>query len=87
MKHHNNRQFTTKDRDNDEHINNCAVVYHGAWWYRYDYQSYYYDCYDSNLNGKYFRGGQINSQGVIWHWWKNADYSLKGVKMKIRPNP
>ena len=84
MTYHNNQQFTTKDHDNDKSssnqgIDNCAVDYHGAWWYR--------SCYYSNLNGKYFRDGQIEFQGVTWYHWKKNYYSLKGVKMKIRPNP
>ena len=78
--YHNNQQFTTKDRDNDERSDvNCAIDYHGAWWYG--------DCYESNLNGKYFRGGQIEYQGVTWFSWKKDYQSLKGVIMKIRPNP
>ena len=81
LSYHNNQQFTTKNRDNDDAPSyNCAIAYHGAWWYR--------ACYNSNLNGKYFRDGQINGQGVTWFYWKsNNFYSLKGVKMKIRPNP
>ena len=76
--YHNNLQFTTKDRDNDERNGNCAVVYHGAWWYR--------SCYNSNLNGKYLRGGRLNIQGIVWFYWKGYYYSLKRVNMKIRPN-
>ncbi|PIK44917.1 putative ficolin-2 [Apostichopus japonicus] len=29
-----NQQFTTKDSDNDVYSSNCAVYYHGAWWYK-----------------------------------------------------
>ena len=77
--YHNNQQFTTKDRDNDQQKDiNCAVTFSGAWWYK--------DCYKSNLNGKYFRDGQIKQDGVVWFDWTVRFYSLKAVKMKIRPN-
>ena len=76
---HNNQPFTTKDRDNDGSTTiNCAVYFTGAWWYN--------SCYHSNLNGKYFKGGQINDTGVVWRNWKEEFYSLKTVQMKIRPN-
>ena len=79
LSYQNNQQFTTKDRKyNVASFGNCAVLFHGAWWYR--------ACYRSNLNGKYFRDGQINKQGVVWRSWGKDFYSLKEVKMKIRPN-
>ena len=80
LSYHNNRQFSTKDRDNDKFIGiNCAIDYHGAWWYG--------NCYYSNLNGKYFKGGLQHRIGIVWSHWKNNFYSLKRVNMKIRPNP
>ena len=45
MTHHNNKQFTTKDRDQDAWHSNCAVTYQGAWWHS--------ACHVSNLNGLY----------------------------------
>ena len=79
LSYHNNRQFSTKDRDNDKSsIVNCAVHLHGAWWYKY--------CYTSNLNGKYFRDRKLNQDGIVWFYWKHF-HSLKRVNMKIRPNP
>ena len=79
LSYHNNRQFSTKDRDNDNVIEiNCAALHHGAWWYGI--------CYNSNLNGKYFRGGKVNQDGIVWYHWKRF-HSLKRVNMKIRPNP
>ncbi|KAJ8311715.1 hypothetical protein KUTeg_011070 [Tegillarca granosa] len=45
LKYHNGRKFTTKDKDNDSHKSNCAVLFKGAWWYG--------GCYHSNMNGIY----------------------------------
>lgn len=43
LAYHNSRPFTTTDRDNDGHKDNCANFYGKAgWWYG--------ACYNSNLN-------------------------------------
>ncbi|PVD27821.1 hypothetical protein C0Q70_12995 [Pomacea canaliculata] len=48
---HNNQGFTTHDQDNDNYNGtNCAVLFHGAWWYG--------ACHISNLNGRYKSDGQ-----------------------------
>ena len=39
----NGLQFSTKDRDHDTSKDNCATLYHGAWWYG--------ACHTSDLNG------------------------------------
>ena len=79
MSYNNNRQFSTKDRDNDEQPSiNCAERWHGAFWYR--------TCGFANLNGEYLRNGAISSRGVGWFHWKNSWYSVKKVEMKIKPN-
>ena len=75
---HNGRPFTTKDRDNDDADGNCAIRWHGAWWYR--------ACHDSNLNGKYRSIGPGDSSGLDWYYWKNSHYSMKRASMKICPN-
>ena len=45
LTYHNGMAFSTKDRDNDEYDDNCAVNHKGAWWYD--------SCFDSNLNSNY----------------------------------
>ena len=76
---HNQRRFTTKDRDNDDGwVGNCATSHKGAWWY--------YSCQYSNLNGLYLGAGQNSGTGVNWYHWKNSWYSMKKTEMKIRPN-
>ena len=73
----NGQEFSTKDKDNDPHsTHNCAVTYHGAWWYN--------KCHDSNLNGKYLRGSHASdADGVNWKAWKGYRYSYKRAQMKI----
>ncbi|CAN0250052.1 unnamed protein product [Lampetra planeri] len=75
MTYHQGRPFSTVDRDNDVAITNCAISYHGAWWYK--------NCHRANLNGKY--GDKSHSQGVNWYHWKGHEYSVPFVEMKIRP--
>ncbi|KAI8493471.1 Fibrinogen C domain-containing protein 1 [Branchiostoma belcheri] len=74
---HDGKQFSTKDRDNDEYSRSCAQSYKGAWWYN--------ACHHSNLNGLYYLGTQRNDDGVNWHSWQR--YSLKRTEMKLRPAP
>ena len=78
MSYHNNRQFTTKDQDNDATSYNCAERRHGGFWYQ--------SCTNANLNGKYLRNGAMNNRGVTWYHWKSSWYSMKRVEMKIKPN-
>ncbi|KXJ14090.1 Ryncolin-2, partial [Exaiptasia diaphana] len=76
MAFHNNRAFTTKDRDNDGTGGNCAVMRTGAWWY--------YHCANSNLNGKYL-GNVVELGGLEWYDYKTNYQSFKTSEMKLRP--
>ncbi|XP_041035001.1 fibrinogen alpha chain-like [Carcharodon carcharias] len=83
---HASMKFSTYDRDNDKWEENCAQFYGGGWWYN--------SCQSANLNGIYYHGGLYDPRnnmpyeienGVIWVPFKGIDYSLKVVKVKIRP--
>uniref|UniRef100_A0A182WM35 Fibrinogen C-terminal domain-containing protein n=1 Tax=Anopheles minimus TaxID=112268 RepID=A0A182WM35_9DIPT len=74
----NGMKFSTFDEDNDEGGGQCAVVYHGAWWYK--------SCYYSNLNGRHTPGETDEfSTRMIWSTLGKDWYSLKSSKMMIRP--
>ncbi|XP_028390981.1 ryncolin-1-like [Dendronephthya gigantea] len=76
LAYHNQRQFSTKDNDNDAWRDNCAKKRKGAWWYK--------SCHNSNLNGLYLAAGQNSGNGIRWNKWHF--YSMKKTTMKIRPN-
>ncbi|XP_015102471.2 fibrinogen alpha chain [Vicugna pacos] len=83
---HAHMQFSTFDRDADKWEENCAEVYGGGWWYN--------NCQAANLNGIYYHGGSYDPRnnspyeienGVVWVPFRGEDYSLRAVRMKIRP--
>ncbi|VDI41720.1 Hypothetical predicted protein [Mytilus galloprovincialis] len=71
LKHHNNRPFSTKDKDSTA---DCADQYKGAWWYG--------TCHHANLNGLYL-GNKKDNKGMRWAHWK-ASQSMKTTTMMIR---
>ncbi|KAL9974469.1 hypothetical protein ACROYT_G011503 [Oculina patagonica] len=78
LSYHRDQPFSTRDQDNDNRGDNCAMQYHGAWWYN--------SCHLSNLNGFYNHSNPSPfGIGVNWEHWKGHEYSLKRTEMKIRP--
>ncbi|XP_072013980.1 uncharacterized protein [Amphiura filiformis] len=79
--YHNNKPFSTFDRDNDRSSsNNCARDREGAWWY-------YSTCGYTNLNGMYLGPGPTERNdltGMFWYHWKYSQ-SLKSSIMMMRP--
>ncbi|KAM8751041.1 uncharacterized protein AB9X84_012737 [Acanthopagrus schlegelii] len=86
---HNNRAFTTPDRDHDRYPSgNCGAYYSSGWWFD--------ACMAANLNGKYYVGKYKGVRdGIFWGTWRNisTEYyptndrqSFKTVRMMIRPN-
>ncbi|KAG9335685.1 hypothetical protein JZ751_004337, partial [Albula glossodonta] len=45
MAYHDQRPFSTRDRDPNPFITRCAMSYRGGWWYK--------NCHEANLNGLY----------------------------------
>lgn len=85
---HNNRAFTTPDRDHDRYPSgNCGAYYSSGWWFD--------ACMAANLNGKYYAGKYKGIRdGIFWGTWHNisTEYyptsdrqSFKTVQMMIRP--
>ena len=78
LSYHCGMAFSTKDRDNDNAVGNCAKWCKGAWWYN--------KCHGSNLNGLYLKGNHSSyADGVNWNRWKGLYYSVKRAEMKIKP--
>ena len=75
----NGRKFSTKDKDYDSWPpKSCAAEYQGAWWY--------WQCHQSNLNGKYLNGPHKSfANGVNWYHFKGYHNSLKKTEMKLKP--
>ncbi|XP_029290545.1 titin-like [Cottoperca gobio] len=85
---HNNRAFTTPDRDNDRYPSgNCGAYYSSGWWFD--------ACMAANLNGRYYVGRYKGVRdGIFWGTWQNISteyyptndrHSFKTVRMMIRP--
>uniref|UniRef100_A0A3Q2E567 Angiopoietin-like 1b n=1 Tax=Cyprinodon variegatus TaxID=28743 RepID=A0A3Q2E567_CYPVA len=77
---HNGKQFTTLDRDKDTFSGNCAHFHKGGWWYN--------ACGQANLNGVWYTGGVYRSKfqdGIFWADYGGGFYSMKSVRMLIRP--
>lgn len=59
---------------------NCAHFHKGGWWYN--------ACGQTNLNGVWYSGGVYRSKfqdGIFWAEYGGGFYSLKSVRMMIRP--
>lgn len=85
---HNNRPFTTPDRDHDRYPSgNCGAYYSSGWWFD--------ACMAANLNGRYYVGRYKGVRdGIFWGTWHNisTEYyptsdrqAFKSVRMMIRP--
>ncbi|KAM7414381.1 hypothetical protein PAMA_019276 [Pampus argenteus] len=85
---HNNRAFTTPDRDHDRYPSgNCGAYYSSGWWFD--------ACLSANLNGKYYvRSYKGIRDGIFWGTWHNIltehyptndRQAFKNVRMMIRP--
>ena len=70
LTYHNDMAFSTKERDNDESVVNCAVTQKGAWWHK--------NCYHSNLNCNY----GDSDYGWKWRPLLASEMKLKPARSK-----
>ena len=73
---HNDRKFSTYDRDNDLAPSNCAKDYKGAWWYN--------GCHYSNLNGRYPPDNYAKPDYMSWWKLKEQHGKVTSSEMKIK---
>ncbi|XP_061086528.1 microfibril-associated glycoprotein 4-like [Conger conger] len=79
LAYHNEKKFSTFDKDQDAWSSNCALTHHGGFWFD--------RCLHANPNGLYTWGQRVRSVanvGVLWQTWKGTLYSMKSISMKIR---
>ncbi|XP_007245060.3 fibrinogen-like 2a [Astyanax mexicanus] len=85
---HDQKFFTTHDKDNDMYPSgNCGTYYGSGWWFN--------TCMSANLNGKYYiKRYKGKRDGIFWSTWHNitSEYyptnyrrAFKTVTMMIRP--
>lgn len=70
-------KFSTKDQDNDDDSGQCATYWKSAWWFK--------SCFYTNPNGQYTDSEKRDWKYVVWYHWKKENFSLKSIKMTIRP--
>ena len=73
---HNGMKFTTKDKDNDTAVKNCAVLAKGDWWFN--------GCMSCDLNGPYHKSAVKSTIVVGWSSFGREWISLKSARMMIR---
>lgn len=76
LNYHNRMRFSTRDNDQDEHSENCAVKRQGGFWYN--------SCSSANVNGAY--GSDLTGAAAAneWERWAGQQVPLKATKMMLR---
>lgn len=84
---HDQKFFSTPDRDNDQYASgHCGAYYSSGWWFD--------ACMAANLNGKYYNKKYKGIRnGIFWATWpEESDQNMNGyrkafrkVKMMMRP--
>ncbi|XP_076809847.1 angiopoietin-related protein 6-like [Clavelina lepadiformis] len=76
LTYHNNRPFSSRDRDNDSYSRNC-VDYRGGgggWWFG--------ACRHSSLNALWGQS-RVQNEMIYWTYWSNSMH-IRSTKMKFR---
>lgn len=76
LKHSNNSNFSTRDRDNDNRSGSCVDQYKSPGWMK--------NCLVANLNGMYRKTSRNDYTELHWQKWGKL-MPLKSAKMMIRP--
>ncbi|BFF99538.1 fibrinogen C domain-containing protein 1 [Drosophila madeirensis] len=80
LSYHAGAKFSTIDSDNDNCLDcSCAQRYKGAGWFN--------NCGTSNILGQYHQQNyaKAGESGIFWDTFQGKDYSLRRVRMMIRP--
>ncbi|XP_034655286.1 fibrinogen C domain-containing protein 1 isoform X1 [Drosophila subobscura] len=80
LSYHAGAKFSTIDSDNDNCLDcSCAQRYKGAGWFN--------NCGTSNIMGQYHQQNyaKAGESGIFWDTFQGKDYSLRRVRMMIRP--
>ncbi|XP_022215487.2 angiopoietin-4 isoform X2 [Drosophila obscura] len=80
LSYHAGAKFSTIDSDNDNCVDcNCALKHKGAGWFN--------NCGTSNILGHYHlqNFALAGESGIFWDSFQGKDYSLRRVRMMIRP--
>ena len=79
--YHNNTQFSTYDRDNDNHDSSSCVVKH-------DYGGFWFNaCSKIEINNNDCRAASCSIRNRMNRWkaWRGTQYSLMTMQMMFRP--
>ena len=76
LTYHDNRRFSTNDRDQDSTSGSCAIAHKGGWWYG--------SCMESNLNGPYLSHTTSKDQYMYWKTLSNNYGGILFSEMKIK---
>ena len=71
--YHNGQKFSTRDQDNDNFSQSCAIQKHGGYWYN--------DCNSSNLNGNYTTW--TSATGFYWSYGSESTHKLTHSTMML----
>ncbi|XP_038068684.1 angiopoietin-2-like [Patiria miniata] len=78
-------RFSTRDKDRDNDLENCAEKLHGGWWYD-GCGSDISGLFLSNLNGLYYNNATVDDyMGIQWVTWKGSGTNrIKGEGSDIQ---